>query len=348
MRVTPLGGALFVAGVLCGAGLTRLEPQLAGLAAAAPPGVAQPPGAKSASGGGGGGQPRAKPAAAADMRTLVFGAHGAKGAEGTVLVVSPMRDRKHALERYFRLLDGLSYPRHLISLAIIEGDSKDGTFAALQERFRHSTLGLRRVTLIKQDTAYQIDRFQRHKHNVQGPRRSHLGKVRNWLTQSSLIDEEWVMWMDADLWSYPQNLVQSLLASKKRLVVPHVVGECKNKGSCNTFDLNSWQETAKSRAMQKKIPRDQLLFEGYHSPTHRKHMSHLRRECDPKLGETCLAKLDGVGGGIILVKADLHRDGLVFPTFAFQHAIETEGYAKFALAMGVQPWGMPKLEVIHK
>ena len=41
-----------------------------------------------------------------------------------------------------------------------------------------------------------------------------------------------------------------------------------------------------------------------------------------------LVKLDGVGGALILIRASLHREGVVFPTFAFAHQIETEGLAR--------------------
>ena len=39
---------------------------------------------------------------------------------------------------------------------------------------------------------------------------------------------------------------------------------------------------------------------------------------------------------------------VLFPPFPFQHAVETEGLAKVALAMGYQAWGMPLVEVEHK
>eukprot|EP01051_Picozoa_sp_SAG22_P003396 SAG22_NODE_164_length_16817_cov_61.573573_15_plen_78_part_00 len=61
-----------------------------------------------------------------------------------------------------------------------------------------------------------------------------------------------------------------------------------------------------------------------------------------------LVRLDGVGGSAILVAADLHRAGLVFPTFVLDHAVETEGLAKMAKRMGSPPHGMPKLHVSHK
>jgi mannan polymerase complexes MNN9 subunit len=52
-------------------------------------------------------------------------------------------------------------------------------------------------------------------------------------------------------------------------------------------------------------------------------------------------QLDGVGGATLLVKAEVHRDGAMFPPFAFYHLIETEGFAKMASRLGWKAWGLP-------
>lgn len=84
---------------------------------------------------------------------------------------------------------------------------------------------------------------------------------------------------------------------------------------------------------------------------------------------------------MLLVRADLHRDGLIFPPFLFgtrsplirssnhlstnadilrnyslmdimrrrfQGEIETEGLGIMAYEMGYECWGMPNLEILHK
>lgn len=55
--------------------------------------------------------------------------------------------------------------------------------------------------------------------------------------------------------------------------------------------------------------------------------------------------LDGVGGTALLVKADVHRDGAMFPPFAFYHLIETEGFAKMAQRLGWKAYGLPNYYV---
>lgn len=61
----------------------------------------------------------------------------------------------------------------------------------------------------------------------------------------------------------------------------------------------------------------------------------------------CVVRLDGVGGAVLLVRAELHRQGLIFPPFVHRHRIETEGLSTVALDMGVLSYGMPLVEVLH-
>ena len=48
-----------------------------------------------------------------------------------------------------------------------------------------------------------------------------------------------------------------------------------------------------------------------------------------------------MGGTALLVKADVHRDGAMFPAFPFYHLIETEGFAKMAQRLGWHATGLP-------
>ena len=50
---------------------------------------------------------------------------------------------------------------------------------------------------------------------------------------------------------------------------------------------------------------------------------------------------------MLLVRADLHREGLVFPPFSYKSHIESEGLAFMARDMGYRCWGMPNLEIFH-
>jgi hypothetical protein len=190
----------------------------------------------------------------------------AKGANATVLIVSPMHNRAHqskgemAMDRYFRLLSQLDYPKELISLAVLEGDSTDNTYAELQKSMaRLKGQGYRRLMLLQKDWGYVVPggKEERHRHIHQLGRRAHLARLRNHLVVTALRDEEWVLWLDADLWSYPPDIIQQLQSAGKDFVVPHCVVD---KGQ--TFDLNSWQETEASLQLQDGMHGDEVLFEG--------------------------------------------------------------------------------------
>jgi peptide chain release factor subunit 1 len=83
---------------------------------------------------------------------------------------------------------------------------------------------------------------------------------------------------------------------------------------------------------------------------------------DDLRGGPDLVRLDTVGGTVLLVRGDIHREGLIFPCFPYGAAnpaarcpsplavdgeIETEGLGIMARDMGYQCWGMPNLEVLH-
>jgi mannan polymerase complexes MNN9 subunit len=70
-----------------------------------------------------------------------------------------------------------------------------------------------------------------------------------------------------------------------------------------------------------KLDKNEIVFEGYeHFPTQRKSLNYMNSTIDGDI-----VKLDGVGGTLLLVRADIHRMGAIFPPFGYQHTMETEG-----------------------
>ena len=89
--------------------------------------------------------------------------------------------------------------------------------------------------------------------------------------------------------------------------------------------------------------KDDILLEGYaEMATYRSLMAFMANSDGHADSEV---ELDGVGGTALLVKAEVHRDGAMFPPFAFYHLIETEGFAKMASRLGWQSWGLPNYYV---
>jgi hypothetical protein len=251
--------------------------------------------------------------------------------EATVLILTPVKDATGALDRYCDLLDRLSYPRHLLSVGLLESDSRDGTWEELNARLPRLREGRRRAEAWKRDFGFHFPPgVHRWEMGLQIPRRVVLAKSRNHLLFHALDDEEWVLWIDVDLEDYPPDVLESLLATGRDIVQPH----CVHPHTRTTFDYNAWRDGG------------------------RLHMQDLK-------GEGELVRLDAVGGTMLLVLADLHRDGLIFPAFPYGRRnpfarwpspftgqaggeFETEGLGLMARDMGHQCWGMPHLEIVHR
>lgn len=264
---------------------------------------------------------------------------GVSARTDTVLILSPMHNAVGLINgRFFKNLLGLTYPKHLISLAFLVANNGDGTWEALQAKCKSLEGQYRHIQVIEEGHGSNaIAGEQRHNVDIQFSRRSNMARIRNTLLVTALRDEQWVLWLDADVLSYPGDMLDRLLIPGKSVIVPHIV-----MPEGRTYDLNSWQETDQSREMQKRINKDDVLYEGYAGrPTYRLHMGELQQR-----GKD-LVELDGVGGAVLLVRADLHRGGLIFPTFPFEHQVETEALGKMAIAMGHRPWGITSLRVLH-
>ena len=242
----------------------------------------------------------------------------------TVLILTPVKDAADCIDGYCERVARLTYPHAVISLGFLESDSADDTFGRLRGRLPKLRATFRRVGLWKRDFGYRIPPgVPRWAPEIQVERRTVLAKSRNHLLFHALDDEAWVLWLDVDVIEYPSDLIERLLASGKEIVQPHCVLDYGGP----TFDLNGWRDRG------------------------RLHLDDLRDE-----GE--LVELDTVGGTVLLVRADLHRDGLIFPAFPYgrrsarirgdQGELETEGLGIMARDMGHVCWGMPRFEVVHR
>jgi hypothetical protein len=256
----------------------------------------------------------------------------------TVLVLTPVKDAEPVLDRYFAAIDTLTYPRELMSIAFLESDSSDGTYRLLEERIGTLRQRFRSAALFKKDFGFRIPKnVPRWARSIQIERRGILAKSRNHLLFRALGDEDWVLWLDADVEDYPPDVIQRLLATGKEILQPNCVREYGGP----SYDLNAWRDGGS------------------------RHMHDLRLEGD-------LVRLHAVGATMLLVKADAHRDGLVFPPFLYGRSnplirkrnglggwwtrwirprsgeIETEGLGIMAHDMEYECWGMPNLEIKHK
>lgn len=255
-----------------------------------------------------------------------------KSRGGKVLVLTPIKNAADLAEAYCQRLLALNYPPHLLSLGLLESDSSDGTY----EAFDRNLGGLRRqwtrVGLWKEDCDYHIpEGAHRWEMRFQLERRKILARGRNALLRRALKDEDWVLWLDADVIEYPCNIIQQLLSYGKDILHPHCVFEYGGL----TFDRNGWRDRG-------RVTMDSLR------------------------GKEILAPLDALGGTMLWIRADLHRRGLIFPEEPYGREnprvrepadcfdpqnpgeLETEGLGIMASDMGVQCWGLPELEILHR
>jgi hypothetical protein len=249
-----------------------------------------------------------------------------------VLVLTPVKNASRYLQRYFELLSRLDYNPDLMSLGILEGDSDDTTYDDIAAHLPDLRQRMQKVTLVKQDFGQRID-GPRWAVNVQRRRRETLARARNRLLSETLRDEDWVLWLDVDLIDYPPDLLRRLMASGKDIMVPRC-----DLPDGRDYDLNSFRfDPAKGPA---EDPR--FLIDGIYQPQAGQGRAYLS-----ELAGGQPAQIDCVGGTALLIRADLHREGLIFPAYSHRGYIETEGLAMIAKDMGYSCWALPDLRIVH-
>ena len=261
--------------------------------------------------------------------------------QDTVVILTPISNSLNQLTRFFRNLCSLNYPHEKISVVLGEDSSDDEkTFEAAAEGIKLIKPFFRRV-----DVAHLHERFDnnypggKHEQSFQVTRRKHLAKSRNKLLHAGLGDEKWVLWMDVDLAYYPPDMIQQMISVQKHIVAPSCIYLKSNK-KIDVYDRNTWKETERSLEFQNDKDKNFVMLEGYSDSLRRDLLSYRAQ------GEAYV-NLDGVGGAVLLVYAECHRRGLIFPPFIYEHHLETEGLAKIAKDMGYEIVGLPFLEVFH-
>ncbi|MDB5540993.1 MAG: hypothetical protein JWQ89_2720 [Devosia sp.] len=244
-----------------------------------------------------------------------------------VLILTPVKDGARHLARHAELIEALDWPAESLSVGLLEGDSRDDTYAIAESMLPRLRQRTRRAQLFRRDFGFSIPpRIPRWAPAYQIPRRAVLARARNHLLFHALDDEDWVLWIDVDVIDYPADVLRRLLATGFDVVVPN----CVTQWGGPTFDQNNWANDGATTLSDRR--------------------------------GTATMRLDSVGGTMLLVKADLHRDGLIFPAYRYgaessrirkQHPlggkgeIETEGLGVMAADMGIQCWGLPDLEILH-
>lgn len=271
-----------------------------------------------------------------------------------VLILTPMA---RFYREYWDNLLKLTYPHELISLGFILPKTKEGNAAtaALQAAVAETQSGpvdnrFASVTILRQDFDSPLesqDEKERHKYENQKIRRQAMSRARNSLLFTTLGPAtSWVLWLDADIVETPPTLIEDLARHDKPVIVPNCFQRYYNSSTKRMerrpYDFNSWQDSATAQELAKQMGRDEILLEGYAElPTYRTLLAYMAADEDSGADPHLEVQLDGVGGTALMVKAQVHRDGAMFPAFPFYHLVETEGFAKMARRLGYTCWGLP-------
>ncbi len=281
------------------------------------------------------------------------------GNQETVLILTPLA---RFYPGYWNNLLALSYPHSLVALGFIIPKTKEGNAAtaALQIAIAATQTGpeakrFASIIIMRQDFDPPLvsqDEAERHKKENQKARRAAMSRARNSLLFTTIgPSTSWVLWLDADIIETPPTLIQDLASHDKPVIVPNCFQRFTNdesKPDTRPYDYNSWQDSQAAADMAANMAPDDIILEGYADVATYRTLMAMSADKSDNRDQRAVIPLDGVGGTALLVKAEVHRDGAMFPPFPFYHLIETEGFAKMARRLGWGCWGLPNYFVSSK
>ncbi|KAK7204109.1 Anp1-domain-containing protein [Myxozyma melibiosi] len=271
-----------------------------------------------------------------------------------VLILTPIA---RFYEEYWNNLCNLNYPHELIEIGFILPRGREANQAllriesavkALQTGPKKNRFG--KVTILRQDFESPFSQSEKDRHALSGQkeRRAAMARARNSLFTTTIHPQiSWVLWLDADIVETPATLIQDLAAHDKSIIVANCYQRYVEHGESKirAYDFNSWQDSDTAAQMANEMGEDDVIFEGYaEMATYRTLMAYLYVPGNDVHEEV---PLDGVGATALLVKADVHRDGAMFPPFPFYHLLESEGFTKMAKRLGYDAFGLPNYLVYH-
>lgn len=259
-------------------------------------------------------------------------------AGNTIAILVPVRDAAPHLDAFVDAISRTDLPRAKTKLVFCEGDSVDDTWERLQALAPKLRTSFRDVVLLRKDVGTRFQHSHRWDRRIQRPRRAGIAAVRNHLIDHGLDEsDDWALWIDIDVWRFPEDLFKRLRSAGARIVVPN----CVKVAGGASYDMNSfvsdWSNPHRSSAYYR------YMYGGVFQPPYR---GGARLYLDG-FRHSDRVELDGVGGTTLLVDASLHRAGLHFPEIPYKDLIETEAFGVLARDVGVRAVGLPNVEVIH-
>ena len=253
-----------------------------------------------------------------------------------VVIFVPVKDAAPFIDRHMALIDALDWPKDRLRLVYCEGDSRDRSRALLEDMQRQKASDFGDFKILSYRSGLRLDRAERWKPKHQLRRRSAIARARNHLICEELRDEdEWVLWIDIDVCDFEPDVLRKLLAAREKIVIP----DCVLDRGGPSYDLNAYLEIGNPRRSEFFKYVTAGLFQPPADYWRRLHMHDLRF--------TSKVPLTAVGGTMLLVHGSVHRAGLVFPEAPYRYLIETEAFGRMARDVGIIPYGLPDIEVVH-
>ncbi|GMM33515.1 hypothetical protein DASC09_008400 [Saccharomycopsis crataegensis] len=212
-------------------------------------------------------------------------------------------------------------------------------------------------------------RDDRQKPSFQKKRRSLIAKSRNFLINSILEFEKYILTIDSDIIEINPDTISMFITSKKDIIVPRI-----ERGIQQDYDLNSWKGSRKvptseefemmkksqQKAYQSGSRDEEYIFVPMDQEGKMEHLidasNRLKSNRKAKVNE--LVEIDSVGGAVLFLKSEIWKLGIQFPPFYVigtdwnlplggYDGIETEGLCYEAKILGYTCWSMPNLVAQH-
>lgn len=256
-----------------------------------------------------------------------------------------------------------------MSIALLTTSKKEFEAMKLTTRAIASSFTNIQVFLAKPD-ADDIGTYKNRKlDGIQHERRARIARWRNYLMRRALSDEKHILWFDADVVEmssvHGRSAVQAMISHSDENPDAGILTTTCHKSGFTNWDRNAWRVPGTGRKTFADptgldgLP-DELLtqhdggaeFDRFWIGVaeadkaaiipdlvkHRLELHHLL----PHTTDNALLPLDSVGGTILYMRADLVRQGLVFPAYEIVGSswaatgwvgVETEGVCYLARGM---------------
>ncbi|TMW66676.1 hypothetical protein Poli38472_013990 [Pythium oligandrum] len=248
-----------------------------------------------------------------------------------------------SVEDFFQLIATFTHPKEQTSVTMLTSSKSE--FDKIQRIMREKIPAYAQFSLLLRNDFNpdsSLTRENRHEDGVQNVRRRMLARYRNYAVVSTL--ESWhqhVVWLDADVYIVPSGLVSKMVHANLDILEP--ICMIRDGGRDREYDFNAWVGTR----TQPKSAEERKGF--VPNPLNVDRISTFAQRPEDYIA------LDSVGGTMLYVRADIHRQGVLFPhhyvigsewSMEGYDGIETEGLCYSAHFLGFRCWGMPH-EVIH-